>query len=83
MCRGESSAKQLEPVGSCFHHVFINSNAYMPLMKIADIQNGSVSGWVLTSRKLYGVQEINGIRLVYTKNMRGVCLDFANFGVMD
>ena len=39
------------------YHVFINSNAYMPLMSIADMQNGSVSGWVRISQKLYGAKD--------------------------
>ena len=46
---------------SKYYHNFINSNAYMPLMSIADMQNGSVSGWVRISRKLYGAKENNGI----------------------
>ena len=52
-------------------------------MSIADMQNGSASGWVRISRKLYGAKENNGIWLVYTKHMSGINLDCANFGLID
>jgi hypothetical protein len=49
--------------------MLIYSNAYMSLVCILNIQNGSVSVWGFKSHKMYGVQQNSGLYQVYTMQM--------------
>ncbi len=46
-------------------NIFINSNAYTPSISICSGHNISFVRWRLQSCKLYGVEQINVIYLVY------------------